>query len=153
VVAAVGQVAATVARTLDRAGFRGTALFTTHLPSHFKGGSWDKGGRCDMFKTPWDTPPPNSADPDTEPFNAALEAALPGGSSLRLMPVTALSVRRPDSHPGASREFHGGKVRVQDCVHWCLPGAPDTWVELLMHELGCNGPELYEPKPTKGRRS
>lgn len=35
-VAAVGQVAATVARTLDRAGFRGTALFTTHLPSHFK---------------------------------------------------------------------------------------------------------------------
>lgn len=102
-----------------------------------------------MFKAPWDQPPPGSADPDTAKFNAALEAALAGSSRIRLMPLTGLSARRPDGHPGASRDFHGGKVRVQDCVHWCLPGAPDTWVELLAHELGCNSPQLYQPRPAR----
>lgn len=138
---AIGHVARTVSGFLDSAGFKGNAFWMSHSPSSFEGGAWNKGGRCDKFKTPWEVVP-YEPDPDTRPFNDALESALVG-SNIKLIRATHLTSLRPDGHPAASRQFHGGHIRVQDCVHWCLPGVPDTWSELLMHELGCNPPEMY----------
>ncbi|CAI8584961.1 unnamed protein product [Vicia faba] len=40
--------------------------------------------------------------------------------------VTTLSQYRKDAHP----EGYSG-VMATDCSHWCLPGLPDTWNELL----------------------
>ncbi|KAG4967852.1 hypothetical protein AAZX31_12G115700 [Glycine max] len=40
--------------------------------------------------------------------------------------VTTLSQYRKDAHP----EGYSGVMAV-DCSHWCLPGLPDTWNELL----------------------
>ena len=51
---------------------------------------------------------------------------------VHLLDITRLSQLRKDAHPGAyaSPGHHG-----MDCSHWCLPGVPDTWNELLYAEL------------------
>ncbi|XWS69718.1 hypothetical protein CRYUN_Cryun04dG0203100 [Craigia yunnanensis] len=49
--------------------------------------------------------------------------------SVHLLNVTALSQLRKDGHPS----IYGGKN--VDCTHWCLPGVPDAWNELLYASL------------------
>lgn len=51
--------------------------------------------------------------------------------------ITRLTHYRKDAHPSIYRmeykteaEKRAG-LRVQDCSHWCLPGVPDIWNELL----------------------
>uniref|UniRef100_A0A453MWX5 Trichome birefringence-like C-terminal domain-containing protein n=5 Tax=Aegilops tauschii TaxID=37682 RepID=A0A453MWX5_AEGTS len=43
-----------------------------------------------------------------------------------------MSEFRADAHPAI---WLGKKDAVavwgQDCMHWCLPGVPDTWVDIL----------------------
>lgn len=48
-----------------------------------------------------------------------------------LLDVTVLSQYRKDGHPSAYSGDHSGT----DCSHWCLPGLPDTWNELLYAAL------------------
>lgn len=43
-----------------------------------------------------------------------------------LLDITALSELRKDAHP--SKYGGGGGL---DCSHWCIPGLPDTWNQLL----------------------
>ncbi|XP_047330024.1 protein trichome birefringence-like 38 [Impatiens glandulifera] len=45
-----------------------------------------------------------------------------------LLDITHLSQLRKDAHPSAYGGEHGGGT---DCSHWCLPGLPDTWNQLL----------------------
>ena len=56
------------------------------------------------------------------------------------MNISRLSDYRKDGHPSIFRRSMEYKTKKeqndlakksQDCVHWCLPGAPDTWNELL----------------------
>ncbi|KAF5460886.1 hypothetical protein F2P56_020722 [Juglans regia] len=49
-----------------------------------------------------------------------------------LLDMTTLSQLRKDGHP--SIYGFGGK-RGNDCSHWCLPGVPDTWNQLLYATL------------------
>lgn len=44
-----------------------------------------------------------------------------------LLDITLLSQLRKDGHPSAYSGGHPGN----DCSHWCLPGVPDTWNQLL----------------------
>ncbi|KAL0407414.1 UNVERIFIED_CONTAM: protein trichome birefringence-like 38 [Sesamum latifolium] len=44
-----------------------------------------------------------------------------------LLDVTTLSQLRKDAHPSKYGRDHSGL----DCSHWCLPGLPDTWNQLL----------------------
>lgn len=50
-----------------------------------------------------------------------------------LLNVTHMSSRRKDGH--SSMYYLGPRIGPslykQDCSHWCLPGVPDTWNELL----------------------
>ncbi|XP_021749418.1 protein trichome birefringence-like 38 [Chenopodium quinoa] len=48
-----------------------------------------------------------------------------------LLDITTLSQLRKDAHPEAYSGDHSGI----DCSHWCLPGLPDTWNELLYAAL------------------
>ncbi|XP_057431193.1 protein trichome birefringence-like 43 [Lotus japonicus] len=49
-----------------------------------------------------------------------------------LLDITTLSQLRKDGHPS----FYGfGGHLASDCSHWCLPGVPDTWNELLYASL------------------
>ncbi|RRT71706.1 hypothetical protein B296_00022075 [Ensete ventricosum] len=54
--------------------------------------------------------------------------------------ITQLSEHRIDGHTSVYTEFQGkilseeqkaNPLRYADCIHWCLPGVPDTWNQLL----------------------
>ena len=57
--------------------------------------------------------------------NAATLAALP--RSVHLLDVAHATALRRDSHP----HFKYGSRARQDCLHYCLPGPIDMWVELF----------------------
>ena len=54
--------------------------------------------------------------------------------------ITQLSEYRIDGHASVYTESQGQKLTNKqkarprlyaDCIHWCLPGVPDTWNQLL----------------------
>ncbi|KAL6547432.1 hypothetical protein OROMI_023153 [Orobanche minor] len=47
-----------------------------------------------------------------------------------LLDITLLSAMRIDAHPSIYNSD-----RLADCSHWCLPGLPDTWNQLLYAAL------------------
>ncbi|KAI4371273.1 hypothetical protein MLD38_019532 [Melastoma candidum] len=55
--------------------------------------------------------------------------------------VTKMTDYRKDGHPSIYRKQHlteeerRSPLRFQDCSHWCLPGVPDTWNEILYAHL------------------
>lgn len=56
-----------------------------------------------------------------------------------LLNVTRLTNYRKDGHPSiyGQNVTDGKKIsrRRQDCSHWCLPGVPDAWNELIYATL------------------
>ncbi|GJP39803.1 hypothetical protein CLOM_g24143 [Closterium sp. NIES-68] len=76
----------------------------------------------------------------------AMQRATLKGSIMRLLKVTRLSQSRPDGHLGVwyeprVAEGPGSPVATGlnpfdgDCTHWCLPGVPDAWVDILYNHL------------------
>lgn len=59
-----------------------------------------------------------------------------------LLNVTRLTNFRKDGHPSVyGKALTEGKkisTRRQDCSHWCVPGVPDTWNELIYATLFYN---------------
>lgn len=66
-----------------------------------------------------------------------------------LLNITQLSEFRKDAHTSVYTERRGKLLTKEqksdpntyaDCIHWCLPGVPDTWNELLyaylLYDLG-----------------
>ncbi|XP_066345386.1 protein trichome birefringence-like 2 [Miscanthus floridulus] len=118
---------------------RTQVVFRGYSLSHFRGGQWNSGGRCHM---------------ETEPiFNQTYLSEYPEKmvileQVLRQMKtpviylnISALTDYRKDGHPSVYRirydteEERMAMVKRQDCSHWCLPGVPDTWNELLYASL------------------
>ncbi|CAN6240098.1 unnamed protein product [Urochloa humidicola] len=118
---------------------RTQVVFRGYSLSHFRGGQWNSGGRCHR---------------ETEPiFNKTYLTEYPEKmviveQVLRRMktPVIYLNISRltdyrKDGHPSVYRTWFNTEeermahVKKQDCSHWCLPGVPDTWNELLYASL------------------
>ncbi|VFQ91658.1 unnamed protein product [Cuscuta campestris] len=65
------------------------------------------------------------------------------GLNVGLINVTQLSEYRKDGHPSIYRKQWGLLTKQQiakprtyaDCIHWCLPGVPDVWNELLYAQI------------------
>lgn len=61
------------------------------------------------------------------------------GVRVQVMNITQLSEYRKDGHPSIFRKQWEPLTEEQiknpssyaDCIHWCLPGVPDVWNELL----------------------
>ncbi|KAF3444941.1 hypothetical protein FNV43_RR14634 [Rhamnella rubrinervis] len=49
---------------------------------------------------------------------------------VHLLDITRMSQERDDAHPSKYVNQH-----TIDCLHWCLPGLPDTWNNLLYAHL------------------
>ena len=47
----------------------------------------------------------------------------------KLLDITRLSLSRPDGHSGAAAGVP--YKTLADCSHWCVPGVPDTWADIL----------------------
>ncbi|CAI0431008.1 unnamed protein product [Linum tenue] len=131
----------TWARWVDRSTDRSRThvFFRGYSVTHFRGGQWNSGGQCHK---------------ETEPiFNSTHLAKYP--TKMKVLqnvlnemktPVTYLNIsrltdHRKDAHPSIYRMKYKtaeeliAAERAQDCSHWCLPGVPDTWNELLYVSL------------------
>ncbi|WJX62018.1 hypothetical protein P8452_47059 [Trifolium repens] len=114
-------------------------FFRGYSVTHFRGGQWNSGGQCHK---------------ETEPINKgahlrkypskmrALDYIIPKMKTpIIYMNISRMTDYRKDGHPSIYRmEYKTEAERTnaeqhQDCSHWCLPGVPDTWNELLYASL------------------
>jgi len=110
-------------------------IYRTYAPVHFRGGDWKTGGSCHLETLP-DLTPPESLEEWADllkPVNDVLGNNLrPKLSGLDMLNVTQMTAQRKDGHLSVYLSPSGPVPRYkQDCSHWCLPGVPDTWNELL----------------------
>ncbi|KAL2572039.1 hypothetical protein AAZV13_17G043700 [Glycine max] len=103
-------------------------FFRSISPRHFVGGDWNTGGSCDNTK-------PMSVGKEILGEESSDEGAASAvkGTGVKLLDITALSQLRDEAH--ISRFSLTAKPGVQDCLHWCLPGVPDTWNEMLFAQI------------------
>ncbi|KAM7528850.1 hypothetical protein LguiB_032260 [Lonicera macranthoides] len=114
-------------------------FFRGYSASHFSGGRWNSGGTCD-----------NETEPiydeqylqmqDYIPMLEMVEGVLKGiKTPVYYLNVTRMSDFRKDAHPSIYRKQNltdeERRMRIQDCSHWCLPGVPDTWNEIVYTQV------------------
>ncbi|XP_047945837.1 protein trichome birefringence-like 12 [Salvia hispanica] len=114
-------------------------------PRHFYGGDWNQNGSC-LFDEPlkeseldlWFDPANNGTNREARRVNEVIGDMLKG-TSIRPLDLSRLSEWRADAHPAV---WLGKKDAVavwgQDCMHWCLPGVPDTWLDILAQLITYN---------------
>ncbi|CAA7056027.1 unnamed protein product [Microthlaspi erraticum] len=113
------------------------AFFRTFAPLHFRGGDWKTGGKCHLEILP--EVGTSSVSSETWKQLNILRDVFSQYSNrsetirMKLLNITAMSALRKDGHPSL---YYAGShspapPHLQDCSHWCLPGVPDTWNELL----------------------
>ncbi|CAA7026844.1 unnamed protein product [Microthlaspi erraticum] len=114
-------------------------FFRGYSASHFSGGQWNSGGACDSETEPiknetYLTPYPSKMK--------VLEKVLRGMKTpVTYLNITRLTDYRKDGHPSVYRKHSIPEkekrtpLLYQDCSHWCLPGVPDSWNEILYAEL------------------
>ncbi|OWM76363.1 protein trichome birefringence-like 14 isoform X2 [Punica granatum] len=104
------------------------AFFRTISPRHFANGEWNTGGSCDNM-TPLSKGSTVSKD---ESSDIVVESAVQG-TRVKILDITALSELRDEGH--IARFSVKATEGIQDCLHWCLPGIPDTWNEVLCAQI------------------
>ncbi|KAF8396042.1 hypothetical protein HHK36_017654 [Tetracentron sinense] len=114
-------------------------FFRGYSASHFSGGQWNSGGQCDSETEPIKNETYLKMYP---PKMRVLEKVMKGMKTpVSYLNITRMTDYRKDAHPSIYRkqnltkEEHRSPLRYQDCSHWCLPGVPDTWNELLYAQL------------------
>ncbi|GAB2218615.1 hypothetical protein Drorol1_Dr00001841 [Drosera rotundifolia] len=103
-------------------------FFRTISPRHFFNGEWNTGGSCENT-TPLARGNQVLDDESSDPTAAGATR----GTAVNLLDITALSQLRDEGH--ISRYSIKASQGIQDCLHWCLPGVPDTWNEILATQL------------------
>ncbi|KAJ8573695.1 hypothetical protein K7X08_010206 [Anisodus acutangulus] len=107
-------------------------FFRSSAPSHFSGGQWNTGGHCREASQPI----PETYKGEYPEKNMIVEKIIGKMKTpVTLLNITGLSDYRIDGHPSIYGRKLGSSSRVQDCSHWCLPGVPDTWNEILYMHL------------------
>ncbi|KAI5679722.1 hypothetical protein M9H77_00949 [Catharanthus roseus] len=103
-------------------------FFRTISPRHFSNGDWNTGGSCDNT-IPMSRGSIISQDESNDPVIADAVK----GTKVSLLDITALSELRDEAH--ISRYSRSASQGINDCLHWCLPGIPDTWNEILCAQI------------------
>ncbi|XP_074276729.1 protein trichome birefringence-like 14 [Silene latifolia] len=104
------------------------ALFRTLSPRHFFNGEWNTGGSCEIT-----TPLARGSEVNQNESSDQVVASAVRGTKINLLDITALSQLRDEGH--ISRYSVKASSGIQDCLHWCLPGIPDTWNEILAAQV------------------
>ncbi|XP_042047595.1 protein trichome birefringence-like 34 [Salvia splendens] len=71
--------------------------------------------------------------------DSALDELKTRGVNVQMINITQLSEYRKEGHPSIHRkqweplteDQKSNPLGYADCIHWCLPGVPDVWNELL----------------------
>ncbi|XP_021274029.1 protein trichome birefringence-like 14 [Herrania umbratica] len=99
------------------------AFFRTRSPRHL-----DNKGNCNNT-----TPLTGGSEVIQEGSSDKIVETAVKGTKVNILDITALSALRDEAHKSQYRIF--GTSAYYDCLHWCLPGIPDTWNELLVAQL------------------
>ncbi|KAL0286899.1 UNVERIFIED_CONTAM: protein trichome birefringence-like 1 [Sesamum calycinum] len=113
--------------------------------SHFSKGEWNTGGRCDSKEPIQDAKDLLNINELSPPIPQMLDKTMERVKiPVFYQNVTKMTNYRQDAHPSLYRqpnmtddEIHQFQTQ-QDCSHWCLPGVPDTWNELMFAQLLLN---------------
>ncbi|XP_027077960.1 protein trichome berefringence-like 7 [Coffea arabica] len=105
---------------------RTRVFFRTFEPSHWSG---DETLRlCNMTSQPLSETEGKDSSPFSDTvFDVVKNMAVP----VTVLHITPLSAFRRDAHVG----IWSDKPNMSDCSHWCLPGVPDIWNEILFQLL------------------
>ncbi|XP_030547940.1 protein trichome birefringence-like 19 [Rhodamnia argentea] len=133
--------------------YKGITYLRTYTPSHFEGGIWNQGGNC-LRTRPSRSNETTLADENlelymiqVEEFRKAEQEGREKGLKYRLLDTTQAMLLRPDGHPSRYGHWaHENVTLYNDCVHWCLPGAIDTWGDILLEMLKTEGRRSREEK-------
>ncbi|KAL5995556.1 hypothetical protein ACLOJK_025619 [Asimina triloba] len=118
-------------------------FFNNMSPTHMRSTDWNNpdGIKC-AFET---TPIPSTTGhidvgTDEDMVGTAARVTRSMKVPVTFLNITTLSEYRKDAHTSLSTAVQGQPLTPEqksdpqtfaDCVHWCLPGVPDTWNELL----------------------
>uniref|UniRef100_A0A5B6ZRH2 Uncharacterized protein n=1 Tax=Davidia involucrata TaxID=16924 RepID=A0A5B6ZRH2_DAVIN len=104
------------------------AFYRSISPRHFFNGDWNTGGTCDNT-----TPLSGGKEVLQDISGDPLAAGAVKGMGVQFLDITALSQLRDEGH--ISRYSIKATPGMQDCLHWCLPGVPDAWNEILFAQI------------------
>ncbi|KAG4984736.1 hypothetical protein JHK82_029570 [Glycine max] len=115
-----------------------TVFFRGYSPSHFRGGEWNSGGKCDNETEPLES----ESDLETPEMMMTIDSVIKKMKTpVFYLNITKMTYFRRDAHPSLFRnenmteETKRHMLTHQDCSHWCLPGVPDLWNELVYAHL------------------
>jgi len=119
-------------------------FFRGFSPMHFSAQQWNK---SDSYKCKFQTEPIVSESfvrPDPEIMQVVGNVLGNMKFPVSLLNITRLSDFRKDGHPSVYKkdimeEERKDPNKIGDCSHWCLPGLPDIWNELLYGILVMEG--------------
>ena len=108
-----------------------------------RNGRWNEGGYCDKYREPETDQAKIEGEPLTNKIIYEVVKQMEGGGDggttkelkVKYLNITYLTEVRKDGHPSRHREPGTPPGAPQDCSHWCLPGVPDTWNQLLYAHL------------------
>ncbi|XP_039018118.1 protein trichome birefringence-like 2 [Hibiscus syriacus] len=118
---------------------RTQVFFRGYSVTHFWGGQWNSGGQCHQETEPITNETHLTKYPSK--MRAVEHVLQTTKIPVIYLNISRLTDYRKDAHPSIYRreykteEERNRAVGAQDCSHWCLPGVPDTWNELLYASL------------------
>ncbi|XVF07600.1 hypothetical protein REPUB_Repub06bG0153300 [Reevesia pubescens] len=115
---------------------RSHVFLRNYSPVHYRNGTWNDGGLCDAEMEPEKNYKKLKAEPWNNQYIAdVIKQMRYGNWKVQMLNITYMTQFRKDGHPSRHREPGTLANAPQDCSHWCLPGIPDTWNELLYAHL------------------
>lgn len=122
-------------------------FFMSMSPLHIKSLDWNNpdGIKCAKETTPiLNTSMPFNVGTDRRLFRVAANITDSMKVPVHFLNITTLSEYRKDAHTSVhtirqgkmlTPEQQADPVTFADCIHWCLPGLPDTWNEFLYKKI------------------
>ncbi|KAM0990077.1 hypothetical protein ACFX13_008747 [Malus domestica] len=105
-----------------------------------RNGTWNEGGGCDTYSEPETDYKNLAVDPVNNLYiSESIKQLEYEKWKVQFLNITYLTEFRKDGHPSKYREPGTPVDAPQDCSHWCLPGVPDTWNELIYATLLAKG--------------
>ncbi|KAJ1254583.1 hypothetical protein BS78_K028300 [Paspalum vaginatum] len=122
-------------------------FFVTASPTHEDSTAWGddaaEGGNCYNQTSPISDASSYRGSTSREMQRVTAEVLATSRVPVGVLNITQLSEYRRDAHTQIYRKQSAEPTAEQradprsyaDCTHWCLPGVPDTWNELLYWKL------------------
>ncbi|CAI7756641.1 unnamed protein product [Closterium sp. NIES-54] len=118
----------TVRETLQAANFRGMPMFLSYTATHYQASfpPQDSMHDCMGAKSPVGDDVVAYAEKNTFFMKARnILRSVMRKSRFKIVDVTRATLYRPDAHLQKYGE------ESEDCSHWCVPGVPDSWTDIV----------------------